>query len=82
MDIHKHVKVLQTVVALLLDKQPRHALHLWNSQQLQPKLRDVRLSGDGETLVLAPVVGVPVVMALDDVIGELEALMAAKRPEL
>lgn len=82
MEIGKHIKTLQTMVALLMDNNTRSALLLWNGMHAQPPLKDMKISGDGEVLRLDPVVGEPIVVSLESVIEELDAAMAQLKPEL
>lgn len=72
-----HAGELQTIVAMLIDGRTKQALLAWNTLQLQPKLRDIRVSGDGESLTLVTTDGKLNVVKLDDIIAELEGLLKA-----
>jgi hypothetical protein len=68
---------LQTIVAMLLEGKTKAALLAWNTLQLHPKLRDIRLGSDGETLTLVPEGALPVVLKLDDLLDELQQILDA-----
>jgi len=70
----QHAGELQTIVALLCEGRTRQALLAWNTLGLHPKLKDLRVSGDGESLTLVGVDGELTVLRLDDVIADLEAM--------
>lgn len=72
--LHQNIGQLQTIVALLLDGKTRPALLAWNALQLHPRLEDIRLGKDGETLTLVSAQGVQV-MRLDDLIEDLQRLL-------
>lgn len=70
-----HAAQLETIVGLLLDGKTRAAMLAWNALQLHPKLRDLRVGGDGETLTLVDVAGTVTVLKLDVLMQELQALL-------
>jgi|GEM_PF-1349791 len=70
-----HLGELQTIVAMLMDGRTRQAMTAWNALQLQPKLVDLRLSKDGETVVLVPVRGQPITVTMDAIIGDLQGML-------
>lgn len=66
---------LQTIVALLIEGRTKQALLAWNTLQLHPKLKDLRVSGDGESLTLVATDGNLTLLKLDDVIADLQAML-------
>jgi hypothetical protein len=76
----KHLGALQSMVALLLDGKTKAAMQAWNMLGLSPRLRDLKLAADGEslTLVSGPAATDVQVLALDEVIGDLERLVTGK----
>lgn len=65
---------LQAIVGMLIEGRPRAAMLAWNTLQLHPKLKDLRIGADGETLTLVPEGGGPAVLKLDDLLDELQRL--------
>ena len=72
--LKEHAGQLQTIVAMLAEGKTKQATLAWNTLQLHPKLKDVRVSPDGEILTLVAMDGAPQVLKLDQLIGELEAM--------
>ena len=70
-----HASQLQGIVALLIEGRTKPALLAWNTLQLHPKLKDLRVSGDGESVTLVATDGALTLLKLDDVIGDLERLL-------
>lgn len=71
----ENAAALQTIVALLIEGRTKQALLAWNTLQLHPKLKDLRVSGDGESLTLVATDGALTLLKLDDVIAELQAML-------
>lgn len=72
-----HASELQTIVALLIDGRTKQALLAWNTLQLHPKLKDLRVGGDGESVTMVATDGTLSVMKLDDVLMDLQELLQA-----
>ncbi|PZP39008.1 MAG: hypothetical protein DI585_05535 [Pseudomonas fluorescens] len=62
---------------MLIEGRTKQAVMAWNTLQLHPKLKDIRVSGDGEALTLVPTDGALTVLKLDEVIVELQAVLRA-----
>jgi hypothetical protein len=75
--LKSHAGELQSIVALLCEGRTRQALLAWNTLGLHPRLKDLRVSGDGESLSLVGVDGNVTVLRLDDIIADLQALVKA-----
>lgn len=75
--LKSHAGELQTIVALLIEGRTKQALLAWNTLQLHPKLKDIRMSGDGESLTLVAADGNLTLLKLDDVLAELQAVLRA-----
>ena len=73
--LHQHLGQLQTIVALLLDGKTRQALLAWNTLQLHPALRDIKLGDGGETLTLVDMGGRTSVLRVDDLIADVQAML-------
>lgn len=73
--LHENIGQLQTIVALLLDGRTRPALLAWNTLQLHPKLSDIRVGQDGQTLSLVQAGGKVTIMRLDDIIDDLQRML-------
>ena len=73
--VKSHAGRLQTIVGMLIEGKTRAALLAWNTLELHPKLKDIRLGSDGETLTLVPEGGVPVVLKLDDLLDRLQQVL-------
>jgi hypothetical protein len=71
----ENIGALQTIVALLIEGRTKQAMLAWNTLQLHPKLKDLRVSGDGESLTLVGTDGQLTLLKLDDVIAELQQLV-------
>lgn len=69
---------LETIVGLLIDGRTRQAMLAWNALELHPKLRDLRISGDAETLTLVDDAGKVSVLKLDTLIAELAQMLDEK----
>lgn len=70
-----HAASLQAIVAMLVEGRTKQAVLAWNTLELHPKLKDVRVSPDGETLTLVAMDGTPEVVRLDDMLAELQTLL-------
>lgn len=68
---------LQAIVGMLIEGKTKAALLAWNTLELHPKLRDIRIGSDGETLTLVPEGTAPVVVKLDDLLDELQQILDA-----
>lgn len=68
---------LQTIVAMLGEGRTKQAMMTWNTLGLQPKLKDLRVGGDGESLSLVATDGKVTVLMLDDLIADLQQLLEA-----
>lgn len=73
--LHQHVGQLQTIVALLLDGKPRQAMQAWNALGLNPLLKDIDLSRDGEHVTLTEPNGKVHRLLMDDVVDDLQRLL-------
>lgn len=73
--LKQHAGELQAIVAMLIEGRTKQALLAWNTLQLHPKLKDIRLASDGESLTLVTTDGQLTVVKLDDVIADLAALL-------
>jgi hypothetical protein len=71
----ENIGALQTIVALLIEGRTKQAMLAWNTLQLHPKLKELRVSGDGESLTLVGTDGQLTLLKLDDVIAELQQLV-------
>jgi hypothetical protein len=74
--MRKHAASLQAMVAMLVEGRTKQAALAWNTLELHPKLKEVRISPDGETLTLVAMDGTPEVIRLDDILAELQKLLA------
>lgn len=74
--MRKHASSLQAMVAMLVEGRTKQAVLAWNTLELHPKLKDVRVSPDGETLTLVATDGTPEVIRLDDLLTELQKVLA------
>lgn len=70
--LKRHAASLQVMVAMLVEGRTKQAVLAWNTLELHPKLKDVRVSPDGETLTLVATDGTPNVVKLDDLLAELQ----------
>lgn len=71
-----HAGSLQAMVAMLVEGRTKQAVLAWNTLDIHPKLKDVRVSADGETLTLVATDGTPDVIRLDDLLAELQKALA------
>jgi len=78
MKLRDNAAQLQAIVAMLLEGRTKQAVMGWNTLALAPRVKDIRMSADGETLTLVTVEGEPVVLRLDDLLAELQALLEGK----
>lgn len=74
--MRRHAASLQAIVAMLVEGRTKQAVLAWNTLELHPKLQDVRVSADGETLTLVAMDGTPDVIRLDDMLAELQKMLA------
>lgn len=73
--LHAGLEQLETIVALLLEGRTRQAMLAWNTLELHPKLSDLRLSDDGQTLRLIDTAGAVTLLRLDELILELQRMV-------
>jgi len=73
--MRRNATSLQAIVAMLVEGRTKQAVLAWNTLELHPKLKDLRLSPDGETLTLVAMDGTPEVIRLDDMLAELQKLL-------
>ena len=73
--IRAHAASLQAMVAMLLEGRTKQAVLAWNTLELHPKLKDVRLSPDGESITLVATDGTPEVVRWDDLLAELQRML-------
>ena len=74
----KHMNELQTLAALLLDGRTKQALLLWNTLGLPPALASIELDRKRDVLVLVTPGKQEIVLQLDDVLADLQAMLEQK----
>lgn len=75
--LRQHVGALQTIVGLLLEGRTKPAMLAWNTLNLHPQLRDLRLSRDGEVLTLVRNDGQSQRLAMVTVLRDVQRLLDA-----
>lgn len=75
---HVHVGQLQAIAALLLDGKTRQAVMAWNTLRLHPALRDMQLEQGGDVVRLVDASGTESRLRVDDVLAELERMLAER----
>lgn len=75
--LRQHVGALQTIVGLLLEGRTKPAMLAWNTLNLHPQLRDLRLSRDGETLTLMSSDGQSQRLAMAELLRDVQRLLDA-----
>lgn len=73
--LSQNVGQLQTIVALLLDGKTRQAMQAWNALGLNPLLKEIDLSRDGETVTLTEPNGNMHRLGMDDVVEDLQRML-------
>jgi hypothetical protein len=73
--LRQHVGALQTIVGLLLEGRTKPAMLAWNTLNLHPQLRDLRVSRDGETLTLVGNDGQSQRLAMTDLLRDVQRLL-------
>ncbi len=73
--MRKHAASFQAMVAMLIEGRTKQAALAWNTLELHPKLKEVRVSADGETLTLVAMDGTPEVLRLDDLLVQVQKLI-------
>lgn len=74
-----HMNELQTLAALLLDGRTKQAVLLWNTLGLPPALASIELDRRRDVLVLVTPGKQEIVLQLDDVLADLQAMMDHKK---
>ena len=75
--LQQHVGALQTIVGLLLEGRTKPAMLAWNTLNLHPQLRDLRLSRDAETLTLVSSDGQSQRLAMTELLRDVQRLLDA-----
>lgn len=78
--LRAHAGQLETIVALLMEGKTKNAMLAWNTLELHPKLKDIKLGDDGDTLRLVDNSGEVTVLRLEDLIDDLQRLMEMPAP--
>lgn len=71
--LRQNAASLQAMVAMLMEGRTKQAVLAWNTLELHPKLKDVRVSPDGESITLVATDGTPEVVRMEDLLKALEA---------
>ena len=80
--LRQHVGVLQTIVGLLLEGRTKPAMLAWNTLNLHPQLRDLRLSRDAEVLTLVSSDGQTQRLAMAEVLRDVQRLLDAPQEQV
>lgn len=73
--LREHAGQLEAMVAMLLEGKTKSAMLAWNALGMHPKLRDLRLSDDGETLTLVDEAAQVTVLKLETLMAELQQML-------
>ena len=74
--LKQQAKSMQRLVGFLLDGKVSEAVTMWNELGLKPKLAEVSLDWQQDTITLQPVTGSHIILNIDDVLADLAEILA------